>query len=174
MKKFQLLALLLTMLTGSVSFAQDKPKPASPPASVTETIASGSVLTINYHQPSLKGRVIGESVEPMRGKVWRMGANNATVFSTTKDVKVNGQALPAGKYSIWGLLGEDGSFTIIFNKDWSIWGTEYEKHKQNDVLKIVTAPTNAGAFQEMLTYTIAKSGKVTGAWGEMETSFMVE
>jgi len=35
-------------------------------------------------------------VEPKDGTVWRTGANEATVFEVDKDVKINGQTLPAG------------------------------------------------------------------------------
>ncbi len=64
--------------------------PASPPAKASETTNSGAVITINYSQPSVKGRTIGKDLEPMEGKVWRTGANDATVFEVSKDVKVEG------------------------------------------------------------------------------------
>src|SRR6266480_1770019 len=71
-----------------------KTKRPSPPASVKETLKNGTVVSIDYSQPSLKGRTIGKDVEPMTGKVWRAGANEATVFEVSKDVKVEGKTLP--------------------------------------------------------------------------------
>src|SRR5436853_5770085 len=88
---------LFSMLTVNAQ-EKDKSKRPSPPASVTQTINSGAVIHIDYSQPSVKGRVIGKDLEPKEGLVWRTGANEATVFETDKDVKINGQALPAGKY----------------------------------------------------------------------------
>src|SRR5215207_10033385 len=110
-------------------------KPASPPAKVTEMINTGATITIQYSQPSLKGRTIGKNVEPMNGVVWRMGANNATVFEVDKDVTIQGQKLPAGKYSLFGLQG-DKEYTLIFNKEWKIWGTQYEANKEKDALRV--------------------------------------
>src|SRR6187402_3904522 len=78
--------------------------PPSPPAKASETIENGAVITINYSQPSVKGRTIGKDLEPMEGKVWRTGANEATVFETTKDVMVEGKKLPAGKYGLFTIF----------------------------------------------------------------------
>ncbi|MEI9810596.1 MAG: DUF2911 domain-containing protein [Bacteroidota bacterium] len=68
---------------------------------VKETLANGTVVSIDYSQPSVKGRTIGTDLEPMEGKVWRTGANEATIFEVSKDVKIEGSALPAGKYSLY-------------------------------------------------------------------------
>src|ERR1700741_2849256 len=100
---------------------EDKSKRPSPPAMAKETLKSGAVISIDYSQPSVKGRTIGKDLEPMDGKVWRAGANEATVFETSKDIKVEGKALPAGKYALFTLsTGDD--WTVIFNKTASQWG----------------------------------------------------
>src|SRR5881394_791597 len=98
MKKLFSLMLLSGVLISSLNACaqEDKSKRPSPPAKVTQTVSSGATVTIDYSQPSLKGRAIGKDVEPMNGKVWRAGANEATVFEVNKDVKVEGQTLPAG------------------------------------------------------------------------------
>ena len=145
--------------------AQQNP-PASPPAKASETLNSGATIAINYSQPSLKGRKVGENVEPMKNRVWRMGANTATSFETDKDITIQGQKLPAGKYSVFGLWEDDG-FTVIFNKDTGFWGTQYEQHKNNDALRVKADVKNADASQEQLTYTIDKAGKVNLLWGNM-------
>src|SRR3954447_23783089 len=129
MKKLLSFTLLITVLISSLNACaqEDKSKRPSPPAKVTQTIGSGATVTIDYSQPSLKGRTIGKDVEPMNGKVWRMGANEATVFETDKDVEIEGKTLPAGKYSLFG-LGVNDDFTLIFNKAWNIWGTQYDQN----------------------------------------------
>jgi len=164
----------VAFLFGTIAQAQqqDKMKRASPPAKVTQTIASGANITISYSQPSLKGRTIGKDVEPMRGQVWRMGANEATTFETDMDVMIEGQKLPAGKYSVFGLWGDDG-YTIIFNKAYSIWGTEYDKNKDKDALKVVVRPGTSDAMQEKLTYMISPEGLVSMHWGGMVINFNV-
>ena len=80
----------------------DKSKRPSPPASVTQKVGAATI-TINYSQPSLKGRTIGKDLEPKEGQVWRTGANEATVFETDKDILVEEQSLPAGKYALFTL-----------------------------------------------------------------------
>ena len=118
-------ALLLTFASVTMLVAcgqDDKSKRPSPPAQAKETLASGAVVTIDYSQPSVKGRTIGKDLEPMTGKVWRTGANEATVFEVSKDVKVEGKDLPAGKYALYSIANE-GEWTIIFNKTWKQWGT---------------------------------------------------
>lgn len=76
-------------LTSCVS-AQDKSKRPSPPAKASVTTNKGVTITIDYSQPSVKGRTIGKEIASY-GKVWRTGANEATVFEVNKDVVVNGK-----------------------------------------------------------------------------------
>jgi hypothetical protein len=174
MKKIIALSLLgCTLIAGTLNAQQDKSKRKSPPATATETIASGATITINYSQPSLKGRTIGKDVEPMKDQVWRMGANEATVFESNKDITIEGQKLSEGKYSLFGLWTDKG-FTLIFNKDVNFWGTEYAAHKDNDVLKVTVLPRTSDVNQETLTYTIEKNGKVTLHWGTTVVAFLVK
>jgi hypothetical protein len=116
---------------------QDKSKRPSPPASVKETLKSGTVFEIN------------------------------------KDVKVEGQTLPAGKYALF-ILPEEKEWTIIFNKKWDRWGTTYEDYKDQDILKVKVKPGKADVPTEKLAYTIDKSGKVALLWGDLKVDFKVE
>src|SRR6185295_3866475 len=95
---FGLLAVALISVNAcSSQDKEDKSKRPSPPAKVSQKINSGATITIDYSQPSVKGRTIGKDVEPMDGKVWRTGANEATVFETDKELTVEDGKLPAGK-----------------------------------------------------------------------------
>lgn len=161
------------ILVGLNACAQDKSKRQSPPAKVTETINTGAAVTIDYSQPALKGRTIGKDVEPMDGKVWRAGANEATVFQVSKNVKVEGHDLPAGKYSFF-TIKNGNDWTLIFNKKWDIWGTDYEKNKSEDALKAHVKGTTSSSAMERLTYTVSKNGKVSLIWGTMEVDFNVQ
>jgi hypothetical protein len=152
---------------------EDKSKRPSPPASVKETIKNGATVSIDYSQPSLKGRTIGKDVEPMQGKVWRAGANEATVFEINKDVKIEGKTLPAGKYALF-MLPDEKEWTIIFNKKWDRWGTTYDQYKDQDVLQVKVKPGKANTSTEKLTYTIDKEGKVALLWGDLKVDFKVE
>lgn len=72
MKRLMFLSGVL-LLNVAISFGQaDKSKRPSPPATVSETIANGATVKIDYSQPSVKGRKIGDEIAPF-GKVWRSG-----------------------------------------------------------------------------------------------------
>jgi hypothetical protein len=169
MKKLLLLS-AIALVTISVQAQGDKSKRPSPPAKVTETTSSGTVITIDYSQPSVKGREVGKDIAPY-GKVWRTGANEATVFEVSKDVKVEGKALPAGKYGLYSIPGKD-EWVIIFNKTWNQWGTKYAD--ADDALRVNVKPTKAPKFTEQMTFTVDKSGKVVLLWGNEQVAFNVQ
>jgi hypothetical protein len=149
----------------------DKSKRASPPAQAKETINSGTTITIDYSQPSLKGRTIGKDIEPNDGEVWRTGANEATVFETDKDLKVEGQGLPAGKYGLFTLVNGD-EWTIIFNKTWQQWGA-FKYKEADDALRVKVKVQKIATPAEKFTITIGKDGKVSLMWGDRLVVFTV-
>jgi hypothetical protein len=174
MKKIQSIALLLVcLLIGYNASAQkDKSKRPSPPALVKQILASGAVISIDYSQPSVKGRTIGENVEPKIGEVWRTGANEATVFETSMPVKIEGKELPAGKYGLFSISGND-NWVIIFNKTWDQWGA-FGYKADDDVLRVNVKPQKAESFAEKMTFTINKDGLVTLLWGDIKVSFTAQ
>lgn len=170
---FSMAALLFTTTACSAqNKAEDKSKRPSPPAKVSETISSGAVISIDYSQPSVKGRTIGKDLEPKGDAVWRTGANEATVFETSKDVTINGKTLPAGKYGLFSIAGQD-EWTIIFNKTWKQWGA-FDYKQADDVLRVKAKATKAKTFAEKMTFTIAKDGNVNLLWGDHQVNFMVK
>ena len=103
------------------SMAQDdKSKRPSPPDKVSEKVGSATI-TIDYSQPSVKDREIWGGLVPY-GKVWRTGANEATTFENSADVKVEGESLKAGKYGLF-TIPEANEWTIIFNSVPDQWGS---------------------------------------------------
>src|SRR5688500_15245723 len=151
---------------------QDKSKSPSPTAIAKETTNSGVTITIDYSQPGVKGRTIGKDLEPLDGKVWRTGANEATVFEVSKDVKVEGKALAAGKYGLFSVPNKE-EWVIIFNKTPNQWGA-YKYAEADDVLRIKVKPTKAPQFTERMTFTVDKSGKVALLWGNEQVAFNVQ
>ncbi len=173
MKKIAAVAMLLTALfTNTANAQQDKSKRPSPPAVATQELTSGALINIDYSQPSIKGRTIGKDIEPKDGEVWRTGANEATVFETSKAVKINGKELPAGKYALFTISGKE-SWTIIFNKTWKQWGA-FSYKQADDALRIDAKAQKATAFAEKMTFSIDKTGLVTLLWGDNKITFTVE
>jgi Protein of unknown function (DUF2911) len=177
MKKLLSIALLATgLMTAIHSTAQekteDKSKRPSPPAKVTQKIKSGATISIDYSQPSIKGRTIGKDVEPMDGKVWRTGANEATVFETDKEVTIQGHKLPAGKYGLFTIFnGND--VTVIFNKTWKQWGA-FTYKEADDLFRIKTKATDEKSSSEKMIFKISPAGVVTLLWGPKKIDFDVK
>ncbi|MBC7948184.1 MAG: DUF2911 domain-containing protein [Chitinophagaceae bacterium] len=160
----------VTML--SVSAQDDKSKRPSPPARATQTLETGTVVTIDYSQPAVKGRAIGKDIEPMEGKVWRTGANEATVFEVSKAVEIDNKTLPAGKYGLF-TIKEGDTWTFIFNKTWKQWGA-YNYNAADDVLRIKAKAEKANDFAERMSLSIDKDGKVALLWGDSKVGFKVK
>jgi hypothetical protein len=163
-------SVLLLNIAVACGQAQDKSKRPSPPANVSETIESGAKITIDYSQPSVKGRKVGTDIAPF-GKVWRTGANEATVFTVDKDVTVEGKPLPAGKYTLWTIPGES-EWTVIFNKTTGQWGTQYKEG--DDFLRVPVKAGKTPEFVEQMKIAVAKDGKVSIWWGDAAADFNVK
>lgn len=171
MKKLISFSLLFAVLfaTLSCSAQEDKSKRPSPPATLTANINNAKIV-IDYSQPSVKGRTIGKEIAPY-GEVWRTGANEATTFDVSRDVKIEGRELKAGKYALFTLPGEN-EWTIIFNKEPNQWGAfKYDKSK--DALRVPVKPTKAKNFTERMTF-VQNGNKIALLWGDTEVDFMVQ
>lgn len=153
MKKFMLLAFSALTISASV-FSQ-----GSPAATATGQV-NGATITISYGSPSVKGRPIWNSLVPY-GKVWRAGANKATIFETDKDISIEGKTLPAGKYSLY-ILPEENEWTMIFNSATGQWGItrqgETTQDPTKDVLRVKVKPKKSAAMQEGLKYDVNSKG----------------
>src|SRR5258705_12786739 len=152
--------LLAGVFMSSTIWAQaDKSQRPSPPATATGKV-NGATITINYSSPSVKGRKIWGDLVPY-DKVWRAGANEATIFETDKDIKVEGKALPKGKYSLYAIPGEK-EWTIIFNSATGQWGINRDytttDDPAKDVLRVTVKPVNCPEFNERLTYMVDDNG----------------
>jgi hypothetical protein len=168
--KSLLLLLMLTLMVGYGYAQKDKSKRPSPPA-VAEGTIDGVKVKIDYSQPSVKGRKIFGGLEKY-GEVWRTGANEATVIEFDKAVKIEGKELPAGKYALFSIPGEN-EWTVIFNSVWETWGAyDYSKNKDKDVLKVKVKPSKTD-LTEKLTFTVGKDN-VTFKWENTAVSFKVK
>jgi hypothetical protein len=110
------------------------------------------------------------------GHVWRAGANEATRFTVTDDVLVNGQPLKAGTYSLHMIPGKD-EWTVVFNKTAEQWGS-YSYDPKQDALRVKTKPEWASDSRELLGYEIPtgtpNSARVVLRWEKIAVPFTVE
>lgn len=115
--------LSLGFLATQASGQSDKSKRPSPPATASCDLGGGKTLTVDYSSPKVKGRKIFGGLVPY-GQPWRVGANEATTFVTTADLKVGGKDVPAGDYTIF-TIPEENKWTLIVSKKTGEWGIPY-------------------------------------------------
>lgn len=169
MKIQQLLIGLVSLLMITPAAAQDKSERKSPPATVTEQIGEATI-TIDYSQPSMRGREIFGGLVPFE-KIWRTGANEATTFETDKEIGVNGEMLPAGKYALFTIPGEK-EWVLIFNSVSEQWGA-YNYDESKDVLR-VKAKAKQHEETEQMTISIEEEGLIHLDWAETRVTLNIK
>lgn len=159
MKKISLFLLGLFLIS-TASFAQmDKSERKSPPASAEGKVGT-AMITLDYSSPSVNGREIYGELVPY-DKIWRAGANEATTFETSADIKINGESLPAGKYALFVIPKANDNWMVIFNKEAKQWGA-YKHDASKDALR-VEANTEDIEPVEKLSYSI-QNGQLHLDW----------
>ena len=134
----------------------------------TEGEIDGVEVVLEYGRPNVKGREIWGGLVPY-GEVWRTGANEATTISFDGDVTIEGEALPAGKYSLF-TVPSDGDWTVIFNKVANQWG-HFRYDEGEDALRVTVTPAE-GEFVEELDFVIDGSSVVM-RWENLTVAFDV-
>lgn len=131
-------------------------------------------VTITYSRPGVKGRVIWGELVPY-DKVWRTGANEATTIAFSTDVKVNGQPLEAGTYSLH-TIPTQGDWTVIINRQADQWGS-YAYNDSADALRLTVKP-EPHAFQEWMGFSFPSiaTDKATVAldWEKLRVAFEIQ
>ena len=136
------------------SFASRSLGTLSPPDSVRASVG-GTALSVRYSRPSMRGRVIFGNVVPWN-RVWRTGANQATILETSADLTVAGTTVPAGKYSLWTIPSQSG-WKLIVNKNTGQWGTEYDA--RHDLARVDMKVEPLPQPVEQFTIAIEPKGK---------------
>ncbi|MFA6957117.1 MAG: DUF2911 domain-containing protein [Thermoanaerobaculia bacterium] len=172
MKRFAVGA-ALALAVSIPAFAQlSLPRP-SPNASVGQLVGVTDVSVV-YSRPGVKDRKIWGELVPY-DKVWRTGANEATIITVSKDVKVNGSELKAGSYSIH-TIPTPGDWTVIFNSEANPKGN-YNYDETKNVLKVTVTP-KAHAMTERLAFYFAtvddSSATLVMAWEKLSFELKIE
>lgn len=154
--KKSLFSFLLFAGFALTALAQEKASPAM----TAEGSVGDAKVTVNYSSPAVKGRMIWGDLVPL-GQVWRAGANEATTFTTTKDLLVEGKKLPAGTYSFF-IIPDEGQSTFIFNKVAKQWGA-FNYDVAEDQLRVNVASGQSSTMEERLKYEV-KDGKLVVSW----------
>ena len=158
------------LMTAAASLSAQKTTPVHPgkggsPHVRTEWTIDGASLSIEYGQPSLKGRT--DATLMPNGQPWRVGADEATVLKTDKPLKFGTLTLEPGTYTLNAEPGEKQWHLIVgkLSKPGQ-WGVPY-----NASLEIGRAPMSITAAKspvEQLKISIEdtpKGGTLKVEWG---------
>ena len=126
-----------------------------------ETVA-GAALSVDYGTPVKRGRAIWGALVPY-GQVWRTGANQATHFSTSRDLVLGSGAdtlvVPAGRYTLFSIPSPEGGVLIV-SKQTGQTGTAYDP--AHDLGRVPLAARRLGATVEVFTIDVAAVGAAGG------------
>ena len=184
MKRFlglALIVILAVLVAGQDALTQTPQSPQLPllrvprisqGAKITQVVGLSEV-TIYYHRPGVKGRVIWGGLLPY-DSVWRAGANEPTLFTFSDEVTIEGKKLAAGTYRLVTFPGKN-TWTVVFNSEVKNWGTMYDS--QYDVLKFSVTP-EAGQPEEWMSFSFTdltpSSARVMLAWEKVKIGFKIE
>lgn len=174
MKKLSVIKTIVaftTIIFFSINQASSQTNPTlSPLDSASGVLKSGAHVKIVYSSPSVRGRKIWGDLVPYT-KIWRAGANAATLIEFDKDVKVEDNLLKAGKYSIYMVPQEESSWLVYFSSQTGQPGMNHDGTSTLDMTKVllsVFAETNkTKAFNESLKYKVNEKG-FSLVWEKLE------
>ena len=172
MKKFFLLAAASYIFFSSEAQQLNTPQP-SPTATIKQNFALSNI-EISYSRPGVKGRKVFGDLVPY-GKVWRTGANNATTITFGEEVMIGGTKVPAGKYGLLTIPGEN-EWTVIISKQTNVTSPADYKQDQ-DVARVTTKPEKVPFSIETFMINIdnikSNSCEIGLGWDNIYTSFPV-
>ncbi|WKN32368.1 DUF2911 domain-containing protein [Porifericola rhodea] len=152
--------------------AQQALEPKPSPMAVAKMKKDEAYIKVVYSRPHLRNRkMIGEQ-EPY-GKVWRLGANEATEITLTEDVKLGGKDIEAGTYSMFAIPEKD-KWTLILNSELGLWGA-YEYDDSKDVARIEVPVKKNSEKYEPFTIQFNEMGtKMMIMWDNLLVEVPVE
>jgi hypothetical protein len=148
---------------------------ASPFGTVSQTVDS-TTITIEYYRPSTRERRIFGGIIRW-GDLWTPGANWATTLEVNRAVRIEGNALPAGKYSLWFIPAPPPEpWTIVLNRAARRFHV-VRADPNDDQLRFKVRP-DSGPEQELLTFSfpaVSREGATLAfGWARTEVNLHFE
>lgn len=169
-------ALLLGMPGEAAAQAPEGRYRISQRATVSQTLGR-AVLSLDYSRPLTRGRtdLFGEVVH--WGELWTPGANEATVLEVSEEVKLNGHAVPKGRWSMWVIPSQVGPWELVLDPNDSLFHTQ-RPDPTDEQIRFVLDVTHEAPHVEALTWAfprIAQDGATLQMnWGATEIAIEVE
>lgn len=137
-----------------------------------QTPTPGGVMMIDYGRPLVRDRTVWGGLLIPPDTIWRLGANDATHFATSRDVTFGDITIPAGLYTLFLYPAKSGTLLVV-NKQVGQWGTVYDQ--KNDVARIPLTMSATPEFIEELTINIRQPapgprGSIEISWGTQMAS----
>lgn len=173
-KIIKIVAFFLICSTTTGVIAQNLPKP-SPKAKLEQRIGLTDIA-VEYSRPSTKGRVIFGDLVPY-DKIWRAGANKNSLITFNDHVKIEGEKVEAGTYSIFIIPSEKKSkWTLILNSVIDGWG-DGKYDSINNVVTLLVEPKTIEK-QETMQFSFdnlkANTGDLKMSWADKSISVKIE
>lgn len=156
----------------AVESKEETKKPILSPHTSAMAMIGDTNIHIDYSSPGVRDRIIFGGLVGYE-TVWQAGAHNATWLETNKDLVIDGQTLPAGKYGFF-VIPSKKDWTVMINKNWNQHGKD-DYDAKDDVIKFSVTPTISDAITEHLEYNVKEVSKTEGsismAWEKVTVSF---
>jgi hypothetical protein len=168
---------LIVILGAGFMYLNYRNRTLSPPGSASLT-NDGLTVSVNYSRPSVRGRLVfgteeQKALQPY-GKYWRLGANESTEISFSKDVLFNNKPVKAGIYRIYAIPGPQ-SFEFGLNSELGKWGYS-EPDYSLDVLKTTVPVERLSTPVEQYTITLSKTDQGINAvfdWSDVRLTIPI-
>ena len=153
------------------------------PHDTTNATIEGDEITIVYGRPYTKDPKTGAKRKIWGGlvpfdKVWRLGADEATLLTTKNPLELGGKSIPAGSYTLFMLPHNEKSATLIVNKQVGQWGTKYDEKQDFARVDMKGEPASSPADQLAIAIDSNPSGggtiKVTWETTQYSVDFKVQ
>ena len=163
--------LALTWLLPQPAAGQaEEPYRISPRGVVSQRLGT-TLISVDYSRPLVRGRadLFGKVIH--WGELWTPGANEATVLEVDRDIEVNGQKVPAGRWSMWIIPSQVGPWELVLDARDSLFHTQRPELSSEQVRVTLAARTDAPSV-ETLTWTFPRvahdGGTLQLNWGTVE------
>ena len=142
-----------------------------PVLKIQDKVTEPLLARVIFSRPQKNGRAIfGELLE--YGKVWRLGANEASEIEFFQNVKIGNTKVKKGRYTIYCIPYAE-KWTMIINKETDTWGSfKYDETK--DIVRIdapVQKQTDSLEFFAMAFEKTPTGANLLIAWDDSMASF---
>jgi hypothetical protein len=160
------LVLAVAALGGAASPAYAQGYPFSQRGSVTQHVAH-TTIAVEYGRPVARGRALFGQLVPW-DSVWHPGADSATRIAFDHPVRLEGQEVAAGEYSLWLVPRASRPWTVILSRAAHVFHKPYPG-AASDAYRFEVAPERGAHMESFAIYfpSVVRADAVLRLhWGE--------